>query len=146
MNDTDHTATAAAVLTIEGRAHTLTEPPHVMRLNITPEEDETGDGIPIAGEVFTSSRGHASKPGLNRFDTILLDGRGQLWEVAYFVPPREEQGFFVYAPTTPAEAAQFLTDSNPLLRAIFGTTPAGAAQRPQERAGRAEGTETPRRA
>lgn len=118
---TDH---AAPVLTIEGRAHTLT-PPRIkitMRLNTTPEEPETtADGTPIAGEIsITPPR---ERPALARFDALEIDENGALWETAYFTPPGAEQGFFVYAPTTPAEAAQFLTENNALLRAVFGTPP-----------------------
>lgn len=126
----------------DGRRYTFDAPAETIRLNINPELAETPNGTPLAGEIYIGPDPHPAAPDIARFDALFLDADGQLWEAAFFRHSPDGGGSLVYRPTTPAEAAQFLTENNALLRAVFGTPP----QKPHNRAGRAEGTETPRRA
>lgn len=107
----------------DGRRYTFDAPAETIRLNINPELAETPNGTPLAGEIYIGPDPHPSAPDIARFDALFLDADGQLWEAAFFRHSPDGDGSLVYRPTTPAEAAQFLTENNALLRAVFGAPP-----------------------
>ena len=129
MNRKQNHAHAAPAVVQDGREYALSAPRAAVRMNITPASDLDAyhpDGVRAAGEIIVETRdaratSEDDPPSVIPFDALMLDEAGDLWEQAYLdLPADHEGGRPLYRRCDPAEAAEWLTARNPLLRAVFG--------------------------
>ena len=128
MNQKQNQNHAAPAVVQGSKEYALTAPPALALLNVTDAADagKSADYATRAGEIFVENTDTdrtdadtADGPILRPFDALMLDGAGDLWEIAFLSLP-DDAGYPLYRRCDPAEAAEWLTARNPLLHAVFG--------------------------